>query len=780
MNYVGQRMRRVEDARLLTGSGLFVDDVDRPNQTFMRVIRSTVAHGSIASVDISEAANHAGVLLAWTAEDVHCGNIPVRVSPHKERLDPYLQPVLARDRVRYVGEPLAIVVAEDPYIAEDASELVVVDYSRLTPVLEVDASAVEGEDLFPGWPNQVIELVASFGDVKAAFASCDFTVTFEGEIGRQTGVPIETRGLVAEWKDGNVEIWGATKVPHFNRRVLADLLGIEVSRIRMYRMDAGGGFGVRGELYPEDILVVLAARELDRPVKWIEDRAEHFLTTNHSRAQRHHIVGAFRRDGELLGLQDEVWHDNGAYIRTHGVTVPELTISMLPGPYRLPAYEGRVHVVVSNKTPCGTYRAPGRFEGTFVRERLFDVAASQLGLDPVEIRRRNLLTLDELPLDRGVRALGTDVVLDRGDYPGLLDRALLESRYEEWKRDAAEASADGRRCGTGVAVFLEKSGLGPYECSKITVSPEGRICVAVGGTSLGQGIETIVAQIAADELGADPEGIDVVAGDTDELEDGTGSWASRSTVLSGGAVTLAARETAEKLRFSAASLFEAAPADVRLEHGRAYVAGSPEHSVSFAEIVRTAVAPVAGVSSGSESFTTVSRFEVAHMTYPYGVHLAEVEIDEETGGVSILQYFVAYEVGRAINPNNVEGQLVGGAVQGIGGALLEEMVYDAEGQPLSASLMDYCLPFATEAPSIGLLVTEDYPSTTNPLGARGAGEGGLTACGAAIASAVSDALGDPGAACRLPLTPAVTRALAEGCPGSAKSWVGAVRSPAGG
>jgi carbon-monoxide dehydrogenase large subunit len=544
------------------------------------------------------------------------------------------------------------------------------------------------------------------------------------------------------------------------------MLGIEPSRVRMWRSDAGGGFGVRGELYPEDVLVALLARECGCPVKWIEDRAEHLVAANHSRDQRHVLSAAFSSEGDLLGLRAEIWHNNGAYVRTHGLTVPELTASMLPGPYRMDAFEARVHVVVTNKTPCGTYRAPGRYETTFARERLLDASAVELGLDPVELRRRNLLRPDELPLARGLRALGTDVVLDPGDYPGLLEEAIRVAGYEQWRREATEAADAGRLVGTGCAVFLEKSGLGPYEQATARISPTGALQVAAGGTSLGQGIETVLAQIAADHFGVPTASVSVVAGDTGLVEDGVGSWASRSTVVGGAAVDIAAARLADLSREAAAELLEADPGDIRLSGGHAFVAGTPGRSVTLADVA-VSRAGEAGRGSAGTGLEASGRFEVDHMTYPYGVHFAQVEVDAETGQVTVLRYFVAYEVGRAVNPTNVEGQLVGGAVQGLGGALLEEVVYGPDGQPFTASLIDYMLPFATEAPEVGTLVSERFPATTNPLGLRGAGEGGLTACGAAVASAVGAAVGQLEGPRRLPITPRdVWALLAAGTPGS--------------
>jgi aerobic carbon-monoxide dehydrogenase large subunit len=767
---VGRSVRRVEDARLLRGAGRFVDDVDRPGQLWMRVVRATSAHARLLGVDAAAAREAPGVHAVLTAADLDpVPRIPVRLGPFDQPLDAYLQPVLADGAVRYVGEPVAVVVADDPYAAEDAAELVVAELEPLDVVLdaaraiEPDAPALHD----PG--NEVLTLRRGYGDSAAAFERADRVVEVEVEVGRHTGVPLETRGLVADHDAAldRLTVWGATKVPHFNRRVLARLLGMDEARIALRSTDAGGGFGVRGEFYPEDFLVPYLARALGRPVKWIEDRAEHLVATNHSRQQRRRLAGAFAADGELLALRDTVWHDNGAYIRTHGVVVAELTLSMLPGPYRVPAYEGRAHVALTNKTPCGTYRGPGRYEATFARERLLDAAADELGIDRLALRRRNLLGQHDLPHRRDLPVLGHPVEVDGGDFAGLLDAALERSGYDDWVREAAAAREDGRAVGTGIAYFLEKSGGGGFERARVSVGEDGRVAVAAGGATLGQGIETVLAQVTADVLGVDPGEIDVTVGDTDLLSAGGGSWASRSTIFSGGAVRLAADATAERARDVAAELLEAAPGDIRLEGGRAVVTGSHDRAVTLAEIAAACDATSAGRRGDEPGLTAARTFVDAPMTYPYGVHLAQVEVDPATGGVRVRRYFIAYEVGRAVNPALVAGQLTGGAAQGLGGALMEAFRYDASGQPLCTSFMDYLIPSAAEVPAVGTAIREDAPSPGNPLGAKGAGEGGVDGAGAAVAAAVEDALGASRAIVAVPLMPEDVRAVAARRPADA-------------
>jgi carbon-monoxide dehydrogenase large subunit/6-hydroxypseudooxynicotine dehydrogenase subunit gamma len=671
--------------------------------------------------------------------------------------------VLATGTVRYVGEPVAVVVAGDPYAAEDAAELVDLDIEELPAVLDAAAAAAPGSPaLFPGG-NVAADFSLGFGDVAGAFARADHVVEIEVEIGRHGAVPLEPRALLADVDPANgaLSIFGMTKVPVFNRDLLGSLLGMDETQIHVHAVDAGGGFGARGEFYPEDFLVPWLARTLRRPVMWVEDRAEHLVAVNHSRQQAHRIAGAFDAGGRILGLRDDIVHDNGAYCRTHGIIVPELTVAMLPGPYRLPAYRGRIQVVLTSKTPCGTYRAPGRFEGSAAREQLLDVAAGELKISRNEIRSRNLLHPGELPCQRSMSTLGTDVVLDAGDYPALLAAAQAEADRLGYPGEVERGRRAGRRRGLGVAAFLEKSGLGPQETADVMVSRTGAVHVFSGGTSLGQGIETVLAQIAADALGVHPDQVSVVNGDTERQPFGGGSWASRSTVVAGSAVHAAAGAVRDRAAEVAARMLEAAPGDLVSENGRISVRGDPGAAVTLAEVAQ-ATAPASRYLQPGEpaGLSARRRFEVTHMTYPYGVHIAVVDVDPGTGAVQVLRYLVAYEVGRAINPALVAGQLRGGAAQGIGGALLEEFCYDENGQPQSATFMDYRMPTAAEVPPIDVLITQDSPAPGNPLGVRGAGEGGVSAAGAVLASAVRDALGLAGSVGRLPLTPARVQELA--------------------
>jgi len=743
---LGARAPRKEDHRLLTGRGRFGSDVQRTKMLHARVIRSSVAHASGLSIDSSAARALPGVVDVVTAADLPGDlSIPVRLKVQNIDLTDHLQPVLAGSTVRYVGEPVAVVLAEDAYLAEDAAELVTVEFAREE---DVAIDAVQGGTV-------AADFTLGYGDIDAAFAEAAHVVGLTFDVGRHTAVPMEPRSLVVDINPTatSIEIFGATKVPVFNQTTLAGMLGWDPAAIRMHAVDAGGGFGVRGEFYPEDFLIPWLAIRSRRPVSWIEDRAEHLVAVNHSRQQHHRIEVALTDDGTILGLRDDVVHDNGAYARTHGIIVPELTLAMLPGPYRVPAYEGRARAVLTNKTPCGTYRAPGRFEGTTVREQLIDLAADRLGIDRVELRRRNLLRSDELPHRRPVNTLGTDVVLDAGDYGGLLDKALARVRELGWQREVDFARDTGRAVGLGVVMFLEKSGLGPHETADVEVTRSGRVRVHSGGTSLGQGIETALAQVVADQLPVDLDRVDVVNGDTLLQPFGTGSWASRSTVLAGNAVQGAGREVAARMVELTSRMLEVSPDDLELVPGAVQVVGVPGSSATYTEIAAAAQPGSRYLEDGEAAGLSARyRFSIDHMTYPYGAHVAVVEIDPGTGGVKVLRYLVAYEVGRAVNPALVEDQLRGGVAQGVGGALFEEFAYDENGQPLSATFMDYLLPTAVETPEVELVVCEDSPATTNPLGVRGAGEGGLTAAGAALVTAVRDALGGVTVSA-LPMTP---------------------------
>jgi aerobic carbon-monoxide dehydrogenase large subunit len=753
VKFVGRSLPRLEDRPLLMGRGRFAADVSFAQQLHMRVVRSNFAHGRIRSLDVTAALAKRGVRAVWTPADV--ADIPpidFRLS-RIEGLEPYRQRLFATGRVRYVGEPVAAIFAEDAYLAEDAAELVVLDVEELPVILHAGEDPGEFE---PGRSSEPAILRKGYGDVDAAFRSAHAVVAATLSIGRHSGVPMETRGAIARYDPARdvLELHGAAKVPHWNRDAIARMLGRASSSVHLYEGHVGGGFGIRGELYPEDVLVCAAALRMRRPVKWIEDRREHLIAANHSREQHHRVRAAIDRDGHILAIEDEIFYDQGAYMRTHAATVPDLAAAMLPGPYRVPAYRAGAHIRLTNKTPCGTYRAPGRFESTFVRERLLDAIADRLDLDRVEVRRRNLIAKHEMPYARQLDTLGTHIIFDSGDYAGLLDKALAAVEWPQLRARLAARRATGELVGAGVALFVEKSGLGPFDQVKVGVDTDGMVEVVSGSASVGQGMETAIAQICADALGVDYRRIRVTHGQTDRIEYGMGAFASRVTVMTGEATRIAASAVKAKAIEVAADLLQAPLAVLDVVEGevvRTDTTSGP--SVGLGAIAR-ALSPGSPLRHGrSPGLSAVGWYHTNHMNYPYGAHIAVTRVDRETGAVEIERYLIAYDVGKAVNPMMIEGQIVGGCAQGIGGTLFEEFLYDERGEPLSVTLADYLMPTAREVPSVEVIICEDAPSPLNPMGLKGAGEGGANAVGAAIAAAIDDALGERGAVTELPITP---------------------------
>jgi len=594
-------------------------------------------------------------------------------------------------------------------------------------------------------------LEKTYGDIDAAFGVADAVVSLDLSVGRHSGVPLETRGAIARYDAATdtLELHGAAKVPHWNRDTIAQMLGRKTESVQLYEGHVGGGFGIRGEIYPEDILVCAATLEFRRPIKWIEDRREHLIAANHSREQHHRVRAAIDAEGHILGIDDEFFHDNGAYMRTHAATVPDLAAAMLPGPYCVPAYRAVGHIRLTNKTPCGTYRAPGRYESTFVRERLLDAIAAKVGVDKVEIRKRNLIQRSAMPYRLGLDTLGTQIVYDSGDYTALLDKALKAARWDELQKQLGERRKNGERVGAGVAMFVEKSGLGPFDTVRVEINTDGLVEVITGVASIGQGVETVIAQICADTLGVDYMSIRVIHGQTNRIARGMGAFASRVTVMCGEATRLAATKLRTRVLEAAAGLMQTRADVLDIVNGEVVRAGGPGPSMPLAALARAL----------PDRLSAEDTFESTHMVYPYGVHVAAVRVDADTGNVAIERYVIAYDVGRAVNPKLVEGQIAGGLAQGVGGALLEEFRYDDHGEPLSVTFADYLIPTAHEVPDISVIVAEDAPSPLNPLGLKGAGEGGANPVGAAIASAIDDALQRPGTVKQLPVTPQRLKAL---------------------
>ena len=756
---LGRSVTRLEDPPLVTGRGRFVGDISFPHQLHMRVVRSPYAHALLRAVDLTAARASPGVVALWTEADIaDLPPIDFR-DPAGEALIPYRQPLLARDRLRYVGEPVAVVFATDPYLAEDAADLVAVEAEELPPVL--DAAAAPGT-FAAGLSTEALVLRAGYGEVDAAFAASHAVIALDLEIGRHSGVPLETRGALAHYDAMRdiIELYGAAKVPHRNRDALARMFGRSAAAVVLKEGSTGGGFGIRGELYPEDFLVCLAALRLARPVKWIEDRREHLMAANHSRQQRHQARVAVDAEGVVLALEDEFFLDQGAYVRTHGARVPEMTMAMLPGPYRIPSYRVTGHFRLTNKTPAATYRAPGRYEGSFVRERLLDAVADRLGLDRITVRRRNLISAAEMPFSRPLNALGTEIIYDSGDYALLLDKALARIGWESVKAELQKRRDAGELVGAGIAIFVDKGGLGPRDGTRVSVDTSGAVELVTGGSNVGQGFVTAMAQICADTLGVDYRRVRVVYGQTDRIQYGIGAHASRASVMTGGATHAAALKVRAKALEMAAGLLQARVEELDIVDGAVVRRDRPEGpSIALAEIARHLAPDSPILGKRDPGLSAEGWFRTSHMTYPYGVQIAVVGVDGDTGGVTVERYLCAYDIGRSINPMLVEGQLVGGVVQGLGGALSEEFRYDERGEPLSVTLADYRLPNAREIPPIEILITEDAPSPLNPLGIKSAGEGGITPVGAVIAAAIDEALGIPGGVTRLPMTPERVKAL---------------------
>ena len=636
-------------------------------------------------------------------------------------------------------------------MAEDAAELVFADIDQHPAMLDDGDGPGTGEQLFEAG-NLVTTLTGEFGDVDRVLREAEVVVDTELTIGRHSGVPMETRGIAVEFDTASERfiVHGATKVPHWNLRTTAELLGIAPSRLRMRETAIGGGFGVRGELYPEDVLAVWVAGRLRRSVSWIEDRREHLLAANHSREQQHEARIAGDREGRIAAIVSEFRVDLGAYVRTHSIRVADLTLSMIPGPYDLAAYRGTAHCVMTNKTPTGTYRAPGRFESSFVRERLVDLYAAEIGMDPIEVRRRNLIRPSQIPYERPLSSTGEPMLFSDGDFPSILTKLVDSFDRESLERRRAA----GERVGAGVAMFMEKSGLGPWETGSIEVDPDGMVRVRTGCSSVGQGIRTVMAQIVADRLQVDHSTVRVELLDTDRTPFGTGSYASRSTVTAGSALVQAADEIIALTKQVAAVEFEVATEDLEYRGGAVNVSGSPGFCLSIFDAAAR-LHPVTAHRYGRDrpGLAAESVFNAERVVYPCGANLAVVRVSPDTGRVTVEQLVLIYDVGQAINPMLVAGQMEGGAVQAIGGTLYEDFAYDADGNPMSASFMDYLLPTFAETPEMKTIVSEAAPTATNPLGIKGAGEGGVPGIAAAIATAVEQALERPGLVTGVPILP---------------------------
>jgi len=743
---IGEAHLRLGGERFVSGAGRFVDDVRVPGLLHAAVLRSPHAHARLVSIDAKRARDLRGVHAVLTAADVPAiAIIPNRV-PAPKGTDRYLQPAIARDVVRFVGEPVALVVADDPYVARDALDQIDVVYQPLPACASTTEALGPGAArLFPGTDsNNVATIRMRVGDADQALAGAALVLRERFTYPRQTAAALETRGLVAVPPDprgGELHLIGSTKCIHINRTILAPIFGIPLGALRLTEVDVGGGFGVRGELYPEDILVPLAAMKLGRPVKWIESRRENLMAANHAREVAYEIEIGFDVAGRILGMRTVIHADIGAYVRTAALVPAEFGAALLPGPYRVPNYACDLWSVVTNKTPAGTLRSPGRPECNFVRESLLDRAAARLRIDPAELRRRNLIRPDEMPYDCGTKSLGVSTVYDSGDFPGLFDELLRRLDYARARAEQAAVNArpSGPRRGIGLAVYVEKTGLGPFETTQVEARPDGTFVVDTGASSMGPGLETVLAQILGEALGIPTARFNVRHADTAAVESGVGTYGSRGTVTAGNAAHLAAAKLVAEARQRAAGRWGVPEGDVTYAHGALEARGQ---RVTLAELAR------------ERCLAAGASFEVAKVTYAGCAAAVVVDVDPETGVVTLRRVVVGADVGRAVNPALVDGQLVGGVAFGIGNTLHERLAYDADGQLLSSTLMDYALPMAADIPPVDGFYQE-VRATTNPLGLRGLGECGNPGLGAATANAVCDALA-PGdlSITALPLTPA--------------------------
>jgi carbon-monoxide dehydrogenase large subunit len=754
--YVGRSLRRREDRRLLLGQGQFVADLVLPRMVHAVLVRSPVAHARIRAVDLSRAKAAPGVLAALNGADllqllppVPEGQISLpkkwtTVVQHKF-LNPR-QPLLAHDKVRHVGEAVAIIVAETRYQAEDAAELVTLDLEELPAVVDPEAA------LRPGAPivhdrfdtNLIGEFSVGKGDADAVLAAAPNRLKRRFYHHRYAAVPMECRGVVSAYepRTDSVTSWSSTQVVHWVRREIANTLGLAEERVRVIAPDVGGGFGGKGHAYPEDLLVPFLARRLGRPVRWIEERREHLMSATHSRDQLHDVEIGFDNDGRILAIRDDYIVDCGAW-NPIGSGVAYNTAVHLTGPYKIEHLAASGRIVATNKVPNAPYRGAGRPEAAFAMERSVDLVARTLGLEPAEVRRRNMIRADEMPYSAGmIYRDGEPIVYDSGDYPGALDKALAAlGGVEAFRARQAEAPAAGRYLGLGIGCYIEGTGVGPFEGALIRIDPTGKIYASSGACPQGQGMETIFAQIVADQWKVKPEDVVVSLADTAAIPIGFGTMASRSTVTVSAAIHHASERLREKTFAIAANILECAPGDLELRDGGVGIVGVPGNTVSFSRLVQAARpgwdhGRPPGTSAGLEE---TYYWEPSTVTWSYAVHAAIVEVDRETGRIAIENYAVAHDCGVVVNPLLVEGQVRGGIVQGLGGILGEAIAYDGSGQLLSGSLMDYALPIAGDIPAIEI-IHQHSPSPLNPLGVKGVGEGGAVAPPAAIANAVCDAL----------------------------------------
>ena len=765
----GQPVQRVEDDRLLRGHGQYTDDL-MPGALHVAIVRSPHAHARVISIDVDPVLDLDGVLAVYTYDDLTgamAEPLPLLI-PHPDLTHGRTQYALARDEVNYVGEAIAMVVAVDRYIAEDAVGRIRVEYESLPPVVGVK-NARDGDRLVhddvPG--NVAARVEQSNGDAESAIEQAPHRLSLDLEIERSACMPMEGRATLARWDTDShrMQVWTSTQTSTGVRAAVAAKLGLGLGQVDVITPDVGGGFGVKiVHPWPEELLVPMAARALGRPVKFIEDRREHFISSAHERGQMQHVDVGFDDDGRLLGLSVRFWHDNGAYT-PYGVIVPIITSTQLLGPYKPDNYKVVFDSLYTNTVIVTPYRGAGRPQGVYAMERTMDAIAAYLGKDRTEVRATNFIQPDEFPYDHGlIFQDGRPLIYDSGDYPTMLEKLKALVDWDDFHRIRDEARAEGRTVGIGMACYVEGTGVGPYEGGHVNIETSGKVKVSTGLTSQGQGHQTAFAQIVADELGVPFEDIEVVTGDTRRSPYSVGTFASRAAVMSGSAIALSARKTKEKVLRIAAEALETTPDDLEIINGVVQVKGAPASRIELGTVavlsnpLRYAF-DEASKSATQFATTDFSKPPVAEddepglegkefysplrSTFASGMHAVVVETDPETAEITILRYAVVHDCGNLINPLIVEGQIHGGVAQGVGGALYERMAYNEHGQLENASFMDFLMPYVSEVPKSIEIDHLETPSPLNPLGLKGAGEAGVIPSAAVFASAIEDAEGFP-------------------------------------
>ena len=766
----GQRIKRKEDPALLRGDGRFADDIQLPGMLHAHFVRSPLAHARITAIDTAEALALDDVVAIYTFADLlpylTGERVPVEMPAPaiRHRIDPY---VLAKDEVCHVGDPVALVIAESKQVAEDAAGIVWVDYNPLPACVDPrDALAADAPQVRTDVTNNLVAAFdVMYGEPDAVFARAPHVFKEEIQIHKGGGHALECRALVADYDPsrGYLTVWNSTQMPHRAQMIMARCLGMAEADVRVVPPDVGGGFGPKFVFYSEEVSVPLASKLLGRPVKWIEDRREHFTATTQEREQFWSVEVAADENGCLIGIRGDLVHDHGAYT-PYGMALAQNSASNLLGPYKLPNYDLKVRMALTNLIPATPTRGAGRPQGTFVMERLLDRVARELKLDRAEVRRRNFIAADEMPYATPLATRdGKAMIYDSGDYPGAQEMVLEKSSYDDFECRREAALLEGKYLGFGLANYVEGTGRGPFESAVVRIGASGIVMIETGATSQGQGIETALAQIAAGEIGVALVDVKVSMGDTAVVPYGLGAFASRQAVTAGSSVFMAAQEVRAKVLMAASHMLEAAISDLEIVAGEVRIKGSdrllPIGDVAAALAGQPGYAIPGGLPPGLESRI---NFEVDSMSYCNGSHVCEVLVDPETGAVEIVRYVVVHDCGHMINPTLVEGQIIGGVAHGIGNALMERMVYGPDGQPLTANYGEYLLPTSPGIPRIEIFHMES-PTPLNPLGVKGTGESGTVPAAACIISAIEDALSPFGVRiCEAPMTPMATLKLLTG------------------